>query len=70
MQHQPALEAQEQVLAMGVDAAHDLSRQALRPTVERVPALRREDLVGDPTFEHGANPRRGVRDRVSLRLRR
>ena len=61
VQHEVALEAQEQVLAVGVDAARPRARQPVGPAIERMPRLRGQDLVGHPALEHRAacgSPRR------------
>ena len=63
-------EAQQQVLAHGVDGVHPSPREALRPAVAAEARVRRRDLVGDMAGEHGADASRGVVDGVALRHRR
>ena len=63
---QAALEAQEQVLAVGVDRAHGLAGEALRPAVAGEARMRRRELVGDMALEHRADAPGGVVDRVAL----
>ena len=66
VQREVSLEAHEQVLAVGIDRAHRAPREPLRPAVERVARVRREDLLGNATREHRADARRGVVNRVAL----
>ena len=56
VEHQVALEAQEQVLAVGVDAPDPAAIQTLGPAVERMTGVGRADLVRDASFQHRANP--------------
>ena len=49
---QPALEAQEQVLAVGVDRAHRAAGQPLGPAVAAEARVRRRQLVRDVALEH------------------
>ena len=52
MKRDGALEAQEQVLAVGVDATNPSVAEALGPAVEPATAMRDEDLVGNPQLAH------------------
>ena len=61
-----ALEAQEQVLAVGVDGLDRAAGQLLRPAVGREARVGRRELVGDAALEHRADPVRGVMDGVAL----
>ena len=63
---QAALEAQEEVLAVGVDRAHRAAREALGPAVAREARVRRLERVGHVALEHRADAVRGVVDRVAL----
>ena len=66
MDREVAFEAQEQVLAVGVDGADGSPGQPLRPAVQavaRVRRLDRADLVAD---ERMADALRGMVDRVAL----
>ena len=66
VQDEVALEAQEEMLAMGVDRADRAIRKALGPAVHRVAALRGDDLVGHAALEHGAHAVGGVANGVAL----
>jgi lactoylglutathione lyase len=66
MKRQVAVEAQEQVLAMGVDGAHGAAGQSLRPAIALVPALRGADLLRHASLEHRAHAPGGVMDGVSF----
>src|SRR5256885_12606182 len=61
-----SFEAQEEVLAVGVDRGHGPVREALGPAVAREARVRRGDLVGHAADEHRAHP--VGRDRKSTRL--
>jgi hypothetical protein len=64
---QSAFEAQEQVLAVGVDAGDGAAFEAFRPAVAPEARVRRLDRVRDPAFEDGPDPVGGVVDGVALR---
>src|SRR3984885_1299206 len=66
VEHEVALETEEQVLAVGIDAHDRATCQPLGPAVERVAGLWRLDLVGYAPLEDGANPVGRVGDRVAL----
>jgi glycerol-3-phosphate dehydrogenase (NAD(P)+) len=63
---QPAVEAQEQVLAVGVHRADLPTRQSRRPAIETVARLGREDLLRQAPAEHRCDASRRVVDRVAL----
>ena len=66
-----ALEAQEEVLAVGVDRAHRAPGQPLGPAVAPEARVRRGDLVGHVALEHrpdAARPRSGWCRLRALRL--
>ncbi len=65
MQHQAALEVQEQVLAVGVMRV--TARPARRSGQRPGGGAGREDLVRNPAVEHGAEPLGRPGDRVALR---
>ena len=67
MEREPALEAQEQVLSVGVDARDRAAGEPLRPAVERVTRMGGPDLVRDVTLEHRPDAVGRVGDRVALR---
>src|ERR1700733_91822 len=66
VEHDVALETEEQVLAVGIDAHDRATCQPLGPAVERVAGLWRLDLIGYAPLEDGANPVGRVGDRVAL----
>ena len=66
VQRQVALEADEQVLAVGVHAAHGAARQALGPAVGAVARVRGLDRLDLGAHKRGADASRGVVDRVAL----
>ena len=66
VQREIALEAQEQMLAVGADLRDRAAGQTLGPAIHRVAALRSADLVGHLTLEHRPDPLGRVGDRVSL----
>ena len=55
-----ALEAQEQVLAVGVDRVHRAPGQPLGPAVGAEARVRRADLVRHAALEHGPDPARAA----------
>ena len=61
-----ALEADEQMLAVGVDRVDPAPGEAGGPAVLAEARMRRRDLVRDAAGEHRADPVRGVVDRVAL----
>ena len=61
-----ALEAQEQMLAVGVDGLHRAPGQLLRPALGPEARVGRGELVRDPAGEDRADPVRGVMDGVAL----
>ena len=61
--YEPAVELQEQMLAVRVDAPHLTAGEPLGP----VGVARRAELLRDTPLEHRTDPAGGVRDRVSLR---
>ena len=61
-----ALEAQEQVLAVGVDRLDRAAGQPLGPAVQREARVRRAQLVGHAAGQDRPDPVRGVVDRVAL----
>ena len=61
-----ALEAQEQVLAVGVDGLDRAPGQLLGPAVGPEAGVGRGQLVRDPAVQDRADPVRGVMDRVAL----
>ena len=63
---QPALEAQEEVLAVRVDRAHRLAGEPLGPAVAAEARVQRLERVGHVALEHGPDAVRGVVDRVAL----
>src|SRR3712207_1024772 len=63
---QPALEAQEQVLAQGVDGAHGTTLEPLGPAVAAEARVRRLQRVRDVPLEHRADATGVVVDRVAL----
>ena len=65
--HQVALEADEQVLAVGVDRPHDPPAQPLGPAVAAEPRVRRGDLVRHLVLKDGSDAIRQVVDRVAFR---
>ena len=67
---EPALEAQEQVLADRLDELDAAAGEALGPAVAAEARVRRLDRVGDVAGEHGADAQRRVVERVALRHRR
>ena len=70
MQRQVALEAQEEVLAVGVDGRHRPPGEALGPAIRAQARVWGEDLVGLAALEDRPDPARGVVDRVALGHRR
>ena len=66
MDDQVVLEAQEQVLAVGVDGAHRTAPQALGPAVPPEARVRGLERVGHLPLEHGPDAVRGEVDRVAL----
>jgi hypothetical protein len=63
---QPALEAQEEVLAVRVDGAYRPAAQPLGPGVAAEARVRRLERVGNVPLEHGPDAVRGEVDRVAL----
>ena len=66
VQHEVALEAQEQMLAVGVDGADGAPGEALGPAVHRMAALRGDDLVRHAPLEDRAHAVGGVANGVAL----
>ncbi len=66
MDHEVALEAQEQVLAVGVDRAHRATGQPLGPAVAPESRMRRGDQVGHVTLDDRADPLGRVVDGVAF----
>ena len=64
--HEPALEAQEQVLAVGVHGPHGAAGEPLLPARPAEAGMRSADLVRHVAGQHGADAVRGVVDRVAL----
>ncbi len=64
VERQVALEAQEEVLAVRVDAEHAPPCQPLGPAVGGVARVRRADLVRHLALQHRADPSRGAQNRV------
>jgi len=67
MERQVAVEAQEEVLAVGVHAVHGAPGEPVRPAVHRMPRLGRLDRDDLPPDQGGADPPGGGVDRVPLR---
>jgi hypothetical protein len=61
-----AVEADEEVLAAGVDAPHGAATEALRPAVQGVAALRRLDLDDRLADQRSTDPPRGPVDGIAL----
>ena len=71
VEHQLALEVQEQVLAVRLDARDRAAGEALGPAVRANGAAAGcSDLVRHAALQHRADPVRAPRDRVALRHRR
>jgi hypothetical protein len=66
MQHQLAVEVQEQVLAMSLDLGDGPALEPRRPTIERVARMWGLDRVRDHSLQDGANPVGRPGDRVPL----
>src|SRR5437868_6876809 len=64
VERQVAVEADEQVLAAGVDRSNGTAGEPLGPVIEGVPRLRSLDLADRPAHERLAHSARGVVDRV------
>ena len=69
MNRQAALEADEEMLAVGVHGADRASCEALGPPVAPEAPVRRVELVGHVTFQDRADPIRRIVDRVPFRHR-
>ena len=63
---QAALEAQEEVLAVGVDRGASAAGEPLGPAVAAEARVRGGDLVGHVALEHRPDPARRVVDGVAL----
>ena len=70
MEGEIALEAQEEMLPVGVDRSHCATGEALRPAVECVARLRSLDRADRAAHERGPDAPGRMADGVSLGHRR